>query len=251
MLIFVFAVVLCTGLIFQTSEVSARVSLSQLQADIEALQDDVIDLQDQIIIERGRINGLVSQSCPTGETVTGIDATGALICAPLVQPVGSRIVFITREIYNGNLGGVAGADAKCQAAADSAGLSGSYLAWISDGVRDPAGRFTHGTEPYVLTNGDQVAYDWDDMTDGSIDTNIHIDQHGMNAVTGYSGIVWANVNRNGTKYTSPSGDRYDCDGWTSDGYEKGHVGSLDNPTAIIHSNVAFCRDMLPLYCFEQ
>lgn len=44
----VFAIVLCTGLVFPTNDAYARVSLSDLQADIEALQNQNDDQQDQI-----------------------------------------------------------------------------------------------------------------------------------------------------------------------------------------------------------
>src|SRR5262245_12360152 len=43
-----------------------------------------------------------------------------------------NFVFFTSETYRpGSLGGLAGADARCQAAADSQGLPGIYLAYLS------------------------------------------------------------------------------------------------------------------------
>ena len=60
-----------------------------------------------------------------------------------LQARGSAYVFVTSETYTGNLGGVAGADDKCQALADQAGLPGVYMAWIADSVpaSAPATRF--------------------------------------------------------------------------------------------------------------
>ena len=40
-------------------------------------------------------------------------------------------VFVTSANYTGDLGGLVGADSKCQALADSAGLDGNYKAWLS------------------------------------------------------------------------------------------------------------------------
>jgi cysteine-rich repeat protein len=69
----------------------------------------------------------------------------------------TRIVFVTSEIYTGNLGGLAGADAKCQSLADAAGLPGNYMAWLSTGASSPSTRFTQSPNPYVLVNGTKVA----------------------------------------------------------------------------------------------
>jgi hypothetical protein len=45
-------------------------------------------------------------------------------------------VFVTSTTYNGNLGGLAGADAICQARANAGGLSGTYKAWLSTSTTD-------------------------------------------------------------------------------------------------------------------
>jgi len=77
-LVFVFG--LFNGLVLSADTAYARVSLSQLQADIEALQNDVVALQNQIDIEKNRIDGHFGQSCPSGKAVTGIDGSGLIIC---------------------------------------------------------------------------------------------------------------------------------------------------------------------------
>ena len=48
----------------------------------------------------------------------------------------SAYVFVTSQTFTGNLGGIAGADQKCQDLADAAGLPGIYKAWLADS--DPA-----------------------------------------------------------------------------------------------------------------
>jgi cysteine-rich repeat protein len=52
----------------------------------------------------------------------------------------SKKVFVSSQMYDGNLGGLAGADAKCQALADAANLTGTYMAWISTNQHDRAWR---------------------------------------------------------------------------------------------------------------
>src|SRR3954468_8304546 len=56
-----------------------------------------------------------------------------------------RTVFVTSQEYNGNLGGLQGADLKCRTLAMKAGLlaTGSvYKAWLSDNTTSPSRRFT-------------------------------------------------------------------------------------------------------------
>ena len=48
----------------------------------------------------------------------------------------ANVAFVTSTTYTANLGGIAGADAKCQARANAAGLPGTFKAWISDSTTD-------------------------------------------------------------------------------------------------------------------
>jgi hypothetical protein len=64
-------------------------------------------------------------------------------------------VFVTSTGYPGNLGGLAGADAKCQERATAAGLGGTFKAWLSAAGtgNSAAERLTHATVPYVRVDG--------------------------------------------------------------------------------------------------
>lgn len=59
-------------------------------------------------------------------------------------PAGALSAFVTSGVFTGNLGGIAGADQKCQAAAAGANLTGSWKAWISD-VNDVPGSASRPT----------------------------------------------------------------------------------------------------------
>src|SRR5262245_8934869 len=63
-----------------------------------------------------------------------------------------RRVFVTSAVYSGALGGIPGADEKCQALAGA--LGGSWRAWVGDGDSSPAQNFTQSAVPYVLVGGD-------------------------------------------------------------------------------------------------
>ncbi len=81
---------------------------------------------------------------------------------------GAKYVFVSSALFTGNLGGLEGADAKCQALAASAGLAGAFRAWLSDSTGSPATRFTRSAGPYLLLNGTIVANDWAQLTSGTL-----------------------------------------------------------------------------------
>ena len=95
---------------------------------------------------------------------------------PDEQP--GKTIFITSQTFNGNLGGLEGADAKCQELADAADLDGTFKAWLSDSETDARDRLTHATVPYRLVDGTTVADDFTDLTDGSLDAPINRTENG-------------------------------------------------------------------------
>ena len=74
------------------------------------------------------------------------------------EKVVSMFAFVTSATFGGAVGGLAGADAACNAAATTGGLPGTYMAWLTDqnAANAPATRFTKSTLPYVLPEGTEV-----------------------------------------------------------------------------------------------
>ena len=71
-------------------------------------------------------------STANGKDLSKLEAVVAELTARLqVLEAKERIVFVTSEIYLGNLGGIAGAHSKCQALANAAGISGTFRPWLS------------------------------------------------------------------------------------------------------------------------
>lgn len=73
-------------------------------------------------------------------------------------------IFITNESYNGNIGGLVGADEICNSSAHLAGLGGNWKAWLSDSQTSVSERFYHARKPYKLLNGRLIARNWKDLT---------------------------------------------------------------------------------------
>lgn len=82
----------------------------------------------------------------------------------------AKHVFVTSTQYSGALGGLAGADAKCQARAVAGGLSGTYKAWLADSKQRVSNRFSAAglAGPWVLPDGTKVADDFTQLTKGTL-----------------------------------------------------------------------------------
>ena len=60
---------------------------------------------------------------------------------------------MTEATYSGALGGLDAADTYCRAAANAAGLTGTYRAWLSDGTSNAIDRITVDG-PWYTTRGE-------------------------------------------------------------------------------------------------
>ncbi|NJK31308.1 MAG: DUF4215 domain-containing protein [Deltaproteobacteria bacterium] len=155
-----------------------------------------------------------------------------------------RKVFVTSQTYDGNLDGLAGADAKCQALADAQNLEGTFYAWLSAGMESPATRFTKYNIPYVTVNGGTVANNWIDLIDGSLGLPINVTESGMN-LNGEE-HVWTGTNSDG------SINGTDCNDWTSTN-PSGRIGWTHEINSYWTAFYAAygCSSKHRLYCFQQ
>jgi len=163
---------------------------------------------------------------------------------PSLCPSSVKNVFVTSTTYEGNLGGLAGADATCNAVASGAGLPGVYRAWLSDSTASPSTRFTQ-SPIYELPNGLDISNSgWPDLTDGTLYTPIDVSELGT---TVGNVPVWTNTMADGTS------DEYSCANWTSassgDLGSEGFSGQTDY--AWSDGDYASCDHRVSLYCFEQ
>lgn len=169
--------------------------------------------------------------------------TGPALVFP--QTAGKK-VFVTSTIYDGNLGGLSGADAKCQARALAAGLANptSFKAWISDSSTDAISRLT-SNGPWVKIDGFKVADSKADLSDGAIFTSINQNESGNYMI--YQ--VWTGTIGAGTKAGNTCGD------WTDN--SPGVQGSTGSMQGALKSGLwtasgdAACNTLGSLYCFED
>ncbi len=153
-------------------------------------------------------------------------------------------VFVTSQLFEGNLGGLAGADALCNSLAAAAGRSEPFVAWLADSSQHPAGRFDQDGGPYRLYDGTVIADDWADLIDGALDAPI--DRTEMGPASGAI-RAWTNVQSNGTSAGSSH-----CADWSSDS-ALGRVGdrTASDGTWTDKEVDFFCGSLARLYCFEE
>jgi hypothetical protein len=160
--------------------------------------------------------------------------------APAADAAAYR-VFTTSASYNGNLGGLSGADAKCAAAATSAGLGGDWVAFLSDSGTNVKERI--GPGPFARLDGLTVATSVADLFDESIENPMGLDENGATV----AGRAWTGTDHDGTTLTELL-----CSDWaTPSATPRGRTGK---PDAVNKAWVSYygyhCNEQHHLYCFE-
>lgn len=174
-----------------------------------------------------------------GESDFSSEVTGA------PQPI--NYVFTTSQTYTGSLGGLSGADAKCQTSAEAVGFGGIWKAWLSDGATSASSRLSQSNNPYSLINRTIIANNWADLTDGSLRAPINVTEKG-NAINDY---IFTNTRTSGQIYYSGYGN---CANWTStgDSYIVGWSGASGSGwTDYWSGGSRWCHIPARLYCLEQ
>lgn len=197
--------------------------------------------------------------CPTGQTCVNGQCAGCGTCPVGETCVDDRCVgcgqggdctvFTTSTRHSGNLGGLTGADAICQQRAGEAGLSGTFLAWLSTATESPATRFTQNPGRYVRADGVPVAADWAALTSGVLLANIDRSETGQ--FINSDREAWTNTTENGTPYaTEPN---LFCVEWgvglSSVLGRVGEIDQVDDDWTTSHDDP--CDDEWRLYCFQQ
>ncbi|NQZ14153.1 MAG: DUF1554 domain-containing protein, partial [Alphaproteobacteria bacterium] len=176
----------------------------------------------------------------TSSSSTPVDVINPLSCNS------DKYVFVTSTRYDGDLGGLKGADNICQAHADRANLPGRYLAWLADDTGSPATRYNRITTNYKLVDETIVSNGWDDLTDGTLDNPIIVDQNGTTITANHQ--TWTNVKTDGTA------NNYTCNQWTSN--SSSIVGGRGNDNRADHfwtehTNLNNCNLIRKFFCFQQ
>jgi hypothetical protein len=160
------------------------------------------------------------------------------------------LMFVTKNTFPADMGGVAGADSACQNAAGLGGLVGTYVALISiEG--DLATTDLPAGKPLIRTDGIPIVAKVEDLFKGGgtmLMNPIDHDEEG-NPVTGYA---WTGTNQFG----QPSGS--DCMKWGSKNKAVTTIGDVTATglewtydTIVDPPDPLFCDAINHLYCFRK
>jgi hypothetical protein len=180
-------------------------------------------------------------------------------CCDANEQCTACLAFITSPTYTGNLGGLTGADAKCQARAESANLPGTYKAWLSNATQSPATRFrcraaSCSAEGYTRVDGVTIANDWVDLTNCDVRTGAclaaAINVTELNQPLAVP--VWTNTTTSGTMRDAT----VHCQNWTNGTTGSGYFGGSNclncSPSRTwTEAGPGNCFALLGLYCFQQ
>lgn len=173
--------------------------------------------------------------------------SAALKSASVTSQFSESIVFVTSTTYDGNLGGLSGADDKCQARAEAVNLPGTYMAWISDSSGSPSSRFQGDPfqNPYILGfDGEFIGF-WGELLSEGPKKPINVDENGNSQ----TGSAWTNTAVDGTRQSAS----LDCNDWSSsDSSLNGRQGYLTKIDATwTNGGSISCGSSQRLYCFQK
>lgn len=159
----------------------------------------------------------------------------------ILEEITEGVVFVSSAKYNGgDLGGINGADAKCNSLASTAGLTGTFVAWLSNSTLDAKDRVLD--IPFEKLDGVVIANNLADLLDGTIDSKINVNEN--NAVQGEEKHVFTGTLTDGTKASD------NCNDWSSNS-NKGQRGKLDQTNnKWVSENAGDCDHTSRLYCFQ-
>ena len=199
----------------------------------------------------GPADGDVAPGNDAGSDGSPVDAGGDGYDGPPIF----RRVFVTSGVYQGALGGAAGADSICNSWASSAGLGGTWAAWVSTATSDVTTRFVHSTVPWKLLDGTLVALDWSDLVGGAGVGSINRDEH--NNLVSTPWLTWTSTTATGTSALSTT-ITTDCAGFTTSAPGSMSIGAVRGDTSEPVSDSSWtneawtpCDTFSALYCFEQ
>lgn len=166
-------------------------------------------------------------------------------------PLGKRLVFVTSERFTGSIGGTNGADSRCNALAADAGIDASFVAWLGEGSTGPVTRLAQPSREIVMANGELVAANLGELTDGGPRVPIAVTEtkQGLGNPPCAQDRVWTNSLGNGRV---PDGG-VDCSSWSSvlgqgGSGRLGGTGADDWTTGCNQQN---CDGQARLYCFQK
>ena len=168
---------------------------------------------------------ITAPACTSGTNFSAdsVDATcGFTVTADTTVKVifsAHNYAFVTSSNFDGNLGGLAGADAKCQAAANAAHLPGGFISVLANSTTNARDRISATSNGWIRNDGQPFSQDKTSLfgqgSGGAAINNFRVyyplnqDENGVNYSAGLLARTFANAD--GTT----KGASNHCVNWTS------------------------------------
>ncbi len=199
----------------------------------------------------GFTNPAAGEECDDGDN-SSLDNCYPTCTAPTMR------IFVTSELYWGDLGGLAGADAKCQSLADKAGLTGTFKAWLGTFEVPAIDRLYQSPGRYKRVDGVVVADNFEQLMNGPLQAHVTIAETGesIDELDAIKDEWWTHRvfwSGGAEPYVAPSDGN--CADWTSPSQEymgittsfTSHYGGGYGNSYGAHS----CNHHLALLCVQQ
>jgi len=202
---------------------------------------------------QGDVNSLSTDTCAFADgPISGVKMYGYTSNGNVAPPP-THTIFVSSVPYDGNLGGLTGADSVCQARASVASLpgAGTYKAVMSNSSI-PANSRIFITMEVRNTNGMTVATDSSQFWSGSIQNPVDYDEMGTQIISVLD--VWTNTDSSGS-IVDTIAINGSCDNWTSNQFiHGGFLGRADMTDSEWLKKLAGaqnCNQAFRIYCISQ
>jgi hypothetical protein len=188
-------------------------------------------------------------SC-TNNQATARDNVIAGFATEIVNCLSNRpnLMFTTSGIYNGNLGGLAGADAICKQHATAAGLKGNYLAYLGATATDAPSRFA-GASGWTRVDGRPMINLIGEFGTLALRYPPSLDEAGNDLAQSAQVRVWTATNAD-TTYSGQNCNAVAPPDWsTTQARTMTGVLTATNANVLIGGSILSCATPVHLYCF--
>jgi hypothetical protein len=159
-----------------------------------------------------------------------------------------NLMFTTSGTYNGNLGGLAGADAKCNTLAQAAGRKGNYRAYLGSSTGTAKSRFT-GASGWTLVNGAPLVNTIGEFGTITLPNAPIYNERGTDLTQSGNIQVWT-ATLSDTSYAGASCQTSTAGSDWTDATSKSYYGLCTYKTStVIINKPDGCNQTFRLYCF--
>jgi len=193
--------------------------------------------------------------CNTNNTFNGDNScndTGQCNCLPMYKGQKCNVerklkIYVTSSVYNGNLGGVRGADEKCNNLSDSNYPNDGYYYKALIGASEKRDK----NKNWVLEKDMDYYRSYESTLIDTTDSQKKFTFNFDNSINETKNYIWTGLNNDSDNYISDD----NCDNWNSSDnsfYGDYGISNRTGSSSIIQANFYFhCNREGLLYCVEQ